>query len=279
MPVKQYRPTSPGRRHMLGFDFSNLTRRRPEKSLVRKLTKSGGHNVNGRYTARRKSGGHKRRYRLIDFVREKLGVPARVLSLEYDPNRTARIALLRYADGEKRYIVAPEGLAVGQVLVSGPDADIQVGNTLPLRKITQGSTIHNIQLRPGQKARLVRSAGVSAQLLAKEGDYAHVRLPSGEMRLIHLDCTATMGQVGNPEHENIDIGKAGRNRWLGFKPRTRGMAKNPVDHPMGGGEGRSKSGHHPVTPWGFPTKGYKTRKPNKASNSMIIRRRKTGKGA
>jgi len=259
---------------MTGHLFEEITKSKPEKALLRKLTKSGGHNNNGRYTARRKSGGHKRRYRMIDFKREKMGIPARVVAIEYDPNRTARIALLQYVDGEKRYIVAPEGLAVGAMLVAGPDADITLGNTLPLRKITQGATIHNIELKPGQKARLVRAAGASAQLLAKEGDYAHVRLPSGEMRLIHLDCKATVGQVGNTEHENITLGKAGRHRWLGFKPRTRGMAKNPVDHPMGGGEGRSKSGHHPVTPWGIPTKGYKTRKKKKDSNRLIIRRRK-----
>lgn len=274
MALKQYRPTSPGRRQMTGYDFKDLTKKKPEKSLLQKLTKSGGHNNNGRYTARRKSGGHKRRYRMIDFQRNKAGITARVTAIEYDPNRTARIALLTYADGEKKYIIAPAGLNVGAVITSGPEADIQTGNTLPLRKITQGATIHNIELKPGQKARLVRAAGAAAQLLAKEGDYAHVRLPSGEMRLIHLDCKATVGQVGNTEHENISLGKAGRHRWLGFKPRSRGMAKNPVDHPMGGGEGRSKSGHHPVTPWGVPTKGYKTRKDKKLSSKMIIRRRK-----
>lgn len=274
MALKQYRPTSPGRRQMTGYDFSEITKTTPEKSLLRKLTKSGGHNVNGRYTARRKSGGHKRRYRMVDFSRDKAGIPARVTAIEYDPNRTARLALLQYADGEKRYIVAPEGLGVGAVLASGPEADIQLGNTLPLRKITQGATIHNIQLKLGQKSRLVRAAGSSAQLMAKEGDYAHVRLPSGEVRLVHLDCRATIGQVGNKEHENITLGKAGRHRWLGFKPRTRGMAQNPCDHPMGGGEGRSKSGHHPVTPWGVPTKGYKTRRRKKESTRWILRRRK-----
>ncbi len=274
MALKQYRPTSPGRRQMTGYDFAEITKSKPEKALLRKLTKSGGHNVNGRYTARRKSGGHKRRYRVVDFARDKAGIPARVTAIEYDPNRTARLALLQYADGEKRYIVAPEGLSVGTVVASGPDADIQLGNTLPLRKITQGATIHNIQLKLGQKSRLVRAAGSSAQLMAKEGEYAHVRLPSGEVRLIHLDCQATVGQVGNKEHENISLGKAGRHRWLGFKPRTRGMAQNPVDHPMGGGEGRSKSGHHPVTPWGVPTKGYKTRRRKKESTRWILRRRK-----
>ncbi len=274
MALKTYRPTSPGRRTMTGHDFSELTRSKPEKSLLRKLTKSGGKNNRGRYTARRKSGGHKRRYRMVDFRRDKTNIPARVAAIEYDPNRTARLALLHYADGEKRYMVAPEGLTVGATVVSGPDADITLGNTLPLRKITQGATIHNIELVPGSRARLVRAAGAAAQLLAKEGDHAHVRLPSGEMRLIHLDCQATVGQVGNTEHENITLGKAGRHRWLGFKPRTRGMAQNPVDHPMGGGEGRSKSGHHPVTPWGIPTKGYKTRKPKKHSERLIIRRRK-----
>jgi large subunit ribosomal protein L2 len=259
---------------MTGYDFSDLTKKAPEKSLIRKHSYSGGHNVNGRYTARRKSGGHKRRYRLIDFDRAKFNVPAKVVALEYDPNRTARIALLQYADGEKRYIVAPEGMQVGTAVVSGPDVDIQLGNSLPLRKIPAGMMIHNIEMKPGTRARMVRAAGSSAQLMAKEGDYAHIRLPSGEMRLIHLECKATLGQVGNSEHENISIGKAGRNRWLGHKPRSRAMAKNPCDHPMGGGEGRSKSGHHPVSPWGQPTKGYKTRRKKKESSKMIIRRRK-----
>jgi len=274
MAVKQYRPTSPGRRAMTGYAFDEITKKRPEKSLLRHQTHSGGHNVYGRYTARRKSGGHKRRYRLIDFDRNKYGVPANVVAIEYDPNRTARIALLQYADGEKRYMVAPDGLKVGASVVSGPEVDIQVGNSLPLRKIPAGVMIHNIEMKQGTRARLVRAAGSSAQLMAKEGDYAHVRLPSGEMRLIHLDCKATVGQVGNAEHENISLGKAGRHRWLGHKPRSRGMAQNPVDHPMGGGEGRSKSGHHPVTPWGVPTKGYKTRRKKKESSKMIIRRRK-----
>jgi len=277
MALKVYRPTSPGRRQMTGSDFQGITRPRPEKSLLRKLTKSGGHNVNGRYTARRKSGGHKRRYRLIDFAREKTGIPAKVIAIEYDPNRTARIALLQYADGEKRYIVAPDKIKPGTMLMSGSEADIQVGNALPLRKIPTGELIHNIELKLGQKARLVRSAGSSAQLLAKEGNYAHVRLPSGEVRLIHLDCKATIGQVGNTEHENITIGKAGRHRWMGFKPRSRGVAKNPVDHPLGGGEGRSSGGRHPVTPWGVPTKGYKTRRQNNESDRMIIRRRRNKK--
>jgi len=274
MPLKIYRPTSPGRRQMTGYDFSELTRTKPEKSLLRKQNKSGGHNMYGRYTARRKSGGHKRRYRLIDFRRDKCGIPAKVLSIEYDPNRTARIALLSYVDGEKRYIIAPEGIQVGASLISGPEADIQTGNTLPLRKIPTGIAIHNLELKLGQKARLARSAGSSAQLLAKEGDYAHVRLPSGEVRLIHLDCKATIGQVGNQQHENITIGKAGRHRWMGFKPRSRGVVKNPVDHPHGGGEGKSSGGRHPVTPWGVPTKGFKTRRKKKASSRMIIRRRK-----
>jgi large subunit ribosomal protein L2 len=274
MPVKSYRPTSPGRRQMTGYDFSELTGKQPEKSLLRPNPKSGGHNGYGRYTARRKSGGHKRRYRVIDFMRDKNGIPARVVSIEYDPNRTARIALLHYADGEKRYIVAPNNLQVGTTLHSGPEADIVLGNTLPLRKIPVGEMVHNIEVKLKCRARLARAAGSSAQLMAKEGDYAHVRLPSGEMRLIHLDCQATLGQVGNLEHENITIGKAGRHRWMGFKPRSRAMAQNPVDHPMGGGEGRSKSGHHPVTPWGVPTKGYKTRKKHKYSDRVIIRRRK-----
>lgn len=273
MALKIYRPTSPGRRQMTGYDFSDLSKTKPEKKLVAKLTKSGGHNVNGHYTARRKSGGHKRRYRIVDFMRDKLAVPARVERLEYDPNRTARIALLAYMDGEKRYIVAPEGLKVGQIIYAGEQADIQIGNTLPLRKIPAGTTIHNIELNMGTRAKLVRSAGSGAQLMAKEGDYGHVKLPSGEVRLIHLDCKATIGQVGNREHENISLGKAGRHRWLGFKPRSRGVVKNPVDHPHGGGEGRSSGGRHPVTPWGIPTKGFKTRRKNKESDRMIIRRR------
>ncbi|MBN1594562.1 50S ribosomal protein L2 [candidate division FCPU426 bacterium] len=274
MPLKIYRPTSPGRRQMTGYDFSEITKKKPEKSLLRKLSKSGGHNVNGRYTARRKSGGHKRRYRIIDFTREKYNIPAKVIAIEYDPNRSARIALLQYADGAKRYIVAPDKIKVGSILTSGPESDIQPGNALPLRKIPTGEMIHNIELRLGQAARLVRAAGSNAQLLAKEGEYAHVRLPSGEVRLIHLDCKATIGQIGNTEHENITIGKAGRHRWMGFKPRSRGVAKNPVDHPLGGGEGRTSGGRHPVTPWGVPTKGYKTRKKNKTSDRQIIRRRK-----
>jgi large subunit ribosomal protein L2 len=277
MALKIYRPTSPGRRQMTGYDFSDITKDTPEKSLVRKLHKSGGHNVNGRYTARRKTGGHKRRFRVIDFHRDKVGIPAKVIAIEYDPNRSARIALLQYADGEKRYIVAPDKIGVGVVLTSGPESDIQPGNTLPLRKIPTGETIHNIELRLGQEARLARSAGCRAQLLAKDGDYATVRLPSGEMRLIHLDCKATLGSVGNSEHENVTIGKAGRHRWLGFKPRSRGVVKNPVDHPHGGGEGRSSGGRHPVTPWGVPTKGFKTRQKNKESDRMIVRRRKNKK--
>lgn len=273
MPLKIYRPTSPGRRQMTGYDFSEITKSKPEKKLLKKLTKSGGHNVNGRYTARRKSGGHKRRYRMIDFSREKFNVPARVESIEYDPNRTARIALLQYMDGEKRYIIAPEGLKVGQVLHSGDEVEIQAGNTLPLAKIPTGTTIHNIELRKGGKAQLVRSAGSGAQLMAKEGNYATIKLPSGEVRKIHIDCKATIGQIGNREHENVTIGKAGRHRWLGFKPRSRGVVKNPVDHPHGGGEGRTSGGRHPVTPWGKPTKGYKTRHKNKASDRLIVRRR------
>jgi large subunit ribosomal protein L2 len=273
MGIKEYNPTSPGRRAMTGSDFSEITRTQPEKSLIRKLHKKGGHNVYGRYTARRQSGGHKRRYRLIDFMRDKAGIPAKVASIEYDPNRTARIALLHYADGDKRYIVAPEGLSVGMTLNAGPEADIQVGNTLPLRNIPAGSMVHNIQMNPKQRARLVRAAGSVAQFLGKDGDYAQIKLPSGEMRMVHLDCTATLGQVGNKEHENISLGKAGRARWLGRHPRSRGVSKNPVDHPHGGGEGKTSGGRHPVTPWGIPTKGYKTRKIGKISDRLIIRRR------
>ena len=274
MPVKKFKPTTPGRRAMTVSDFSDLTTSKPEKSLLAPLKKTGGRNAYGRITARHRGGGHKRMYRIIDFKRDKDGIPAKVATIEYDPNRSARIALLHYADGEKRYILVPNGLKVGDTVVSGPDADIKPGNALPLANIPVGTIIHNIELRPGKGGQLVRAAGTGAQLMAKEGDYAHVRFPSGEVRLIRLECRATIGQVGNAEHENITIGKAGRSRWLGRRPHTRGLAMNPVDHPHGGGEGRSPIGRKtPVTPWGYPTLGYKTRKP-KPSDKLIVRRRK-----
>jgi large subunit ribosomal protein L2 len=273
MGIKQYKPTSPGRRFQSVSDFAEVTRARPEKSLLRPMKKTGGRNNFGSITAWHRGGGHKRRYRLIDFRRNKVGVPGKVFSIEYDPNRSARIALLHYVDGEKRYILAPKGLNVGDKLESGPNAEMRVGNALPLEKITLGSTIHNIELRPGRGGQLARSAGTAAQLVAKEGSYAHVRLPSGEVRMVHLRCYATVGEVGNADHENVSYGKAGRRRWLGRRPVVRGVAMNPVDHPMGGGEGKSSGGRHPTTPWGVPTKGKKTRT-KKPSDKFIVRRRK-----
>lgn len=273
MPIKKYKPTSPGRRQMTVSTFEEITKSAPEKSLLEPLKSSGGRNSAGRITVRFRGGGHKRMYRVIDFKRNKAGVPARVAAIEYDPNRSARIALLNYADGEKSYILAPLGLAVGDTVISGARADIKVGNTMPLANMPVGTTIHNIEMKPGKGAQLVRTAGAGAQLMAKEGDYAHVRLPSGEVRLVSLQCRATIGQVGNLEHENISIGKAGRSRWLGRRPHVRGVVMNPVDHPHGGGEGRSPIGRSsPVSPWGKPTLGYRTRK-TKASDKMIVRRR------
>jgi large subunit ribosomal protein L2 len=272
MALKKFKPTSAGRRHQTNTAFEELTTSQPEKSLVRGLTKKGGRNRTGRITARHRGGGHKRRYRFIDFKRDKLDIPARVASIEYDPNRSARIALLHYEDGEKRYILAPNHLKQGDRVVSGQTADIQAGNTLPLRFIPLGTLVHNIELRPGKGAQMVRAAGTVAQLLAKEGSYSHIRLPSGEVRLVHLNCKATIGQLGNLEHENISFGKAGKTRWLGRRPRVRGVVMNPVDHPHGGGEGRTSGGRHPVTPWGVPTKGYKTRG-KKPSDRYILRRR------
>jgi large subunit ribosomal protein L2 len=273
MPVKSFNPTSPGRRFQTSMTFSELTSDRPEKSLVVPKRKTGGRNSTGHITSRFIGGGHKRQYRVIDFRREKTDIPARVASIEYDPNRTANIALLHYADGEKRYILSPVGLEVGAKIVSGPKADILPGNALPLRGIPIGTTIHNIELKQGRGGQLVRSAGASAQLMAKEGQYAQVRLPSGETRKIFIDCYATIGQVGNIEHENLSIGKAGRTRWLGRRPHNRGVSMNPVDHPMGGGEGKTSGGRHPVSPWGWKTKGFKTRN-NKRTDAMIVRRRK-----
>jgi len=274
MAVKKYKPTSPGRRFQTVPSFEEITATRPEPSLTVSLKKTGGRNNRGRVTSRRRGGGHKRFYRIIDFKRDKDGVPAKVATIEYDPNRSARIALLHYIDGEKRYILAPDGLQVGTTIVSGSDVDITVGNALPLRHIPPGTPIHNVELKKGKGAQMVRSAGSSAVIMAKEKNYAQVRLPSGEVRLVHLDCKATIGVVGNTDHKNISIGKAGRSRWLGRRPKVRGVAMNPIDHPHGGGEGRTSGGRHPVTPWGVPTKGYKTRKKRKPSDKYIVRRRK-----
>ncbi len=272
MAVRRYNPTSPGRRFQTVSSFEEITRSKPERSLVRASKKSGGRNNLGRITSRRRGGGHKRRYRVIDFKRNKDGVPAKVATIEYDPNRSARVALLHYADGEKRYILAPVGLSVGDTVMSGPEADIRPGNAMALRDMPLGMTIHNIELHPGHGGQLARGAGVSAQLLAREGKYAQLRLGSGEMRLVQVVCRATIGQVGNTDHENISIGKAGRSRWLGRRPKVRGVVMNPVDHPHGGGEGKTSGGRHPVTPWGVPTKGYKTRR-NKRTDRYIVRRR------
>jgi large subunit ribosomal protein L2 len=272
VPIVQFRPTSPGRRFRTGFDFSEITKVRPEPSLVEPLPKSGGRNNRGRMTARHRGGGHKRLYRVIDFRRDKVGVRAVVQAIEYDPNRSARIALLTYADGARGYILAPVGLGVGDSVETGPQADIKPGNSLPLANIPLGTTVHAVELRPGRGAQLGRSAGAAIQLMAKEGDYALLKLPSTELRRVRLGCRATVGQVGNLEHENLSDGKAGRVRWLGRRSHVRGIAMNPVDHPHGGGEGRSK-GNHPQTPWGKPTKGYKTRH-NKRTEKFILQRRK-----
>jgi large subunit ribosomal protein L2 len=277
MPIRVYRPTSPGRRNMSVSTFDEITRSKPERSLLEKAPKKGGRNNQGRITARHRGGGAKQMYRIIDFKRNKLGIPAKVFSIEYDPNRSARIALLHYVDGEKRYIVAPNGLKAGDTVMSGPEAEIRVGNALPLRNMPSGTVIHNIEMHIGKGAQLVRSAGGAAQLMAKEGDYALIRLPSGEQRRIHLNCYATVGQVGNLDHENVRIGKAGRSRHLGRRPHVRGSVMNPVDHPHGGGEGRHPIGGQPQTPWGKPALGFRTRR-NKLSNKYIVRRRNTGRG-
>ncbi|MBX6352460.1 MAG: 50S ribosomal protein L2 [Thermoflavifilum sp.] len=275
MAIRKYRPTSPGRRFMSVSTFEEITTDKPEKSLLEPLKKRAGRNNQGRITVRHQGGGHKRMYRVIDFKRDKDGIPAKVATIEYDPNRSARIALLHYVDGEKRYIIAPHGLKVGDVVMSGPNADIKPGNALPLANIPVGTVIHNIELKPGKGGQLARAAGSSAQLMAKEGDFAHVRLTSGEVRLIRLECRATVGQVGNLDHENIRIGKAGRARWLGRRPSVRGVAMNPVDHPHGGGEGRAPIGRKsPMSPWGKPTLGKKTRKKNHPTDKYIVRRRK-----
>ena len=273
MAIKTYRPITPTLRFQTTLKNEELSSDRPYKPLTEPKQRTNGRRNRGDITIWRRGGGHKRKLRLVDFKREKLGVPATVLSIEYDPNRSARLALLAYADGEKRYILHPLGLNVGQKIVSGPEADILVGNALPLRNIPPGTTVHNIELRPGKGAQMVRSAGGSAQLVAKEGDYALVKLPSGETRKVLLECMATIGQVGNVDHENVAIGKAGRTRWLGRRPTNRGVAMNPVDHPHGGGEGKTSGGRHPVTPWGQPTRGYKTRN-NKRTDKFIVNRGK-----
>jgi large subunit ribosomal protein L2 len=277
MAIRKPKPTSPGRRFVTYPDFAEITRDRPEKSLTEGLKKSGGRNSNGRKTSRHRGGGAKRLYRKIDFKRRKDGIPARVAQIEYDPNRTAYIALLHYVDGEKRYILAPARLRVGAMVESGPDADIRVGNCLPLSSMPAGTVVHSVELTPGRGGQLGRSAGASIQLLAKDGDRATLRLPSGEMRLVRAECRATVGTIGNADHQNVKVGKAGRKRHMGVRPQTRGTAMNPVDHPHGGGEGSTTAGRHPVTPWGVPTLGYRTRKKGKDSDRYIVRGRRRGK--
>jgi large subunit ribosomal protein L2 len=277
MALKKYKPTSPGRRFMSVSTFEEVTKTTPEKSLTEPLKKKGGRNNTGRITTRHQGGGHKRRYRVIDFKRIKDGVPAKVAAIEYDPNRSARIALLHYLDGAKAYIIAPARLRVGAMVESGPTADIKPGNALPLENMPTGTMVHNVELKPGQGAKMARSAGASVQLVAKDDGYGVLRLPSGEMRRVPLTCRATVGQVGNTDHENQSGGKAGRSRWKGIRPGVRGSAMNPVDHPHGGGEGKSKGGRHPVTPWGVPTLGKRTRRKHKESNKLIVRGRRRGK--
>ncbi len=272
MGLKRFKPTTPGRRFMVVPDFSEITKSEPEKSLLAPLKKTGGRNHHGRITVRHRGGGHKRRYRILDFKRDKRGIPAKVIAIEYDPNRTARIALLLYADGERRYILAPEGLKVGDTVMAGEDAEIRPGNALPLEKIPVGTIVHNVEFKPGKGGQIARSAGTRCQIMAKEGKYALLRMPSGELRKINVKCYATIGSVGREEHKNESHGKAGRVRWLGRRPHVRGVAMNPVDHPHGGGEGRGK-GHHPTSPWGWPTKGFKTRRGRKPSDKFIVRRR------
>lgn len=274
MALRKYKPVTPGTRFRSVASFDEITKSSPEKSLTVSLKKSGGRNNLGRITTRFRGGGHKRKYRLIDFKRNKLNINAKVFSIEYDPNRTTRIALLYYIDGEKRYIIAPDGLKVGDNVVSGSGVEIKAGNAMPLKEIPLGSFIHNVELKPGKGGQLGRSAGCSLQLVAREGDFAQLKMPSGEVRLVRTDCYATYGVVSNSEHENISIGKAGRTRWKGFRPHVRGVAMNPVDHPMGGGEGKTSGGGHPVSPWGQKAKGLKTRKHKKESNRYIIKRRK-----
>jgi len=278
MAIRKYKPTTPGRRGSSVADFVEVTRSTPEKSLVKGKSKSGGRNAHGRITSRHRGGGAKRKYRQIEFKRQKDGVPAKVAAIEYDPNRSAHIALLHYRDGEKRYILAPQRLTVGMEISSGEGAEIKVGCALPLESIPTGTVVHNVELTPGRGGQLGRSAGASIQLVAKEGDTASLRLPSGEVRMVKKNCRATIGAIGNVLHENVSIGKAGRNRHKGIRPQTRGTAMNPVDHPHGGGEGKTTAGRHPVTPWGVPTLGYRTRKKGKSSNRMIVRGRRRGKG-
>ncbi len=272
MPIKSYRPVTPTRRFTTVDRRDDITKDTPEKSLVEGKQRTGGRNNLGRIAIRFRGGGHKKAYRIIDFKRDKTGIPARVAAIEYDPNRSARVALLHYADGEKRYIVAPHGLTVGRTVSSGPEADILVGNALPLKNIPAGTVVHAIELRPGKGAQMARSAGTQAQLVSRESEYALLKLPSGEIRRVHVDCMATIGQVGNLDHENISLGKAGRSRWLGRRPHNRGVTMNPVDHPHGGGEGKTSGGRHPVTPWGQPTRGFKTRN-NKRTNKWIVTRK------
>jgi large subunit ribosomal protein L2 len=273
MGIRTVKPTSPARRYLTYVTYDEITKTTPEKSLLTPKTRTNGRNGAGRITVRHRGGGHKRMLREVDFKRDKVGIPARVAAIEYDPNRSARLALLFYRDGEKRYIIAPNGIKVDDVLMSGPQADILPGNALPIRNIPVGTLVHNVELQPGRGAQMCRSAGAQAQLLAKEGDRATLKLPSGEVRRVAVDCMATVGQVGNLDHENVSVGKAGRVRWKGFRPTVRGTVMNPVDHPMGGGEGKGK-GNHPMTPWGKPTKGYKTRRGARPSDSMIVTRRK-----
>ncbi|SMC35912.1 LSU ribosomal protein L2P [Desulfocicer vacuolatum DSM 3385] len=272
MSIKKTKPTSPGRRAQEYFTFEEITKVKPERSLLKKIKKTAGRNVHGRITSRHRGGGAKKQYRIIDFKRDKDGIPAKVSAIEYDPNRSARIALLFYVDGEKRYILCPKDLQVGDIIETGPDADIKPGNCLPLENIPLGTRIHNVELKQQKGGQIVRSAGTFARLMAKEGRYAQVLLPSGEVRMVHIKCKATIGRVGNEKHDDIKLGKAGRSRWLGRRPSVRGVAMNPVDHPMGGGEGRSSGGRHPCTPWGVPTKGYRTRN-NKRTDQYIVKRR------
>ena len=274
MALKRFKPTTPSLRFTALSAFEDITKSKPERSLIASKQSKAGRNHSGRVTVRHRGGGHKRKYRIIDFRREKVGMPAKVAAIEYDPNRSARIALLNYADGEKRYILAPVGLQVGASLMSGPDAEAVLGNALPLERIPMGTPVHNIELTPGRGGQLVRGAGQLAQLMAREGEFAHIRLPSGEIRMISVKCMATVGQVGNVDHESVSLGKAGRKRWLGIRPTVRGVAMNPVDHPMGGGEGRTSGGGHPVSPWGELAKGKKTRGRRKPSGKFIIKRRK-----
>jgi len=278
MPIRKPKPTSPGLRFVSYPDFAEITKTQPERTLVEGLKKSGGRNANGRKTSRHRGGGAKRLYRKVDFKRRRDGIPAKVAAIEYDPNRTAYIALLHYADGVKSYILAPQRLQVGATVMSGPEAEIAVGNCLPLANMPTGTVVHNVELQPGRGGQMARSAGVSIQLMAKEGDYATLRLPSGETRMVRTECRATVGTIGNADHQNVKIGKAGRKRHMGVRPQTRGTAMNPVDHPHGGGEGSTTPGRHPVTPWGVPTLGYRTRKKNKSSDRYIVRARKRGKG-